>query len=153
MENQINPYETPKSNPVMVDEPISPVPATKGSRFLNFIIDYVVQIVLVVGFTVLATITGGQETVAKIENMPGFILSLLVLIPYYFFMEAAVGRTIGKLVTGTKVVNEDGAKATTGQIFGRTLARIIPFEAFSFLGEQGRGWHDSIPKTYVVKCR
>jgi uncharacterized RDD family membrane protein YckC len=27
---------------------------------------------------------------------------------------------------------------------------LIPFEQFSFFGEDGKGWHDSISKTYVV---
>ncbi len=32
----------------------------------------------------------------------------------------------------------------------RSFSRLIPFEAFSFLGTPCRGWHDSISKNYVV---
>jgi uncharacterized RDD family membrane protein YckC len=57
------------------------------------------------------------------------------------------------LITGCKVVNEKGGRPSFGQILGRTFARLIPFEAFSFLGTTGRGLHDSVAKTFVVKCR
>jgi uncharacterized RDD family membrane protein YckC len=30
---------------------------------------------------------------------------------------------------------------------------MIPFEAFSFLGDEGRGWHDSLAKTVVVDVK
>jgi uncharacterized RDD family membrane protein YckC len=45
---------------------------------------------------------------------------------------------------------EDGSKPDFGTTLKRTLCRIIPFEQFSFLGSQSRGWHDSICGTYVV---
>ena len=48
------------------------------------------------------------------------------------------------------VVLEDGTKPTTSDIVIRSLCRFIPFEAFSFLGDEGRGWHDSLSDTYVV---
>jgi len=74
---------------------------------------------------------------------------------YYLAQEALWGRTLGKLITGTKVVNEDGSKLTFGRALGRTLCRLIPFEALSFLGGSGRprGWHDTIPKTKVISVR
>ncbi|MCY1461177.1 hypothetical protein D9M71_788050 [compost metagenome] len=33
----------------------------------------------------------------------------------------------------------------------RTLCRLIPFDALSFLGKSERIWHDSISKTFVVE--
>ena len=153
MEQKINPYASPKSNPVVPEEPVAPVPASKSTRFMNFIIDYVMQIIIVIGYMVIAAVIGGDEAVTKLEEMPSVVLGLFALIPYYLVMEASIGRTVGKLITGTKVVNEDGQKASFGQILGRTFARLIPFEAFSFLGAESRGWHDSMPRTYVVKCR
>lgn len=49
------------------------------------------------------------------------------------------------------VVREDGGKPSLGQVLGRTACRLIPFEAFSFLGSSGVGMHDSIPDTRVVR--
>ena len=53
------------------------------------------------------------------------------------------GRTLGKFITGTKVVSADGETPTASQIVGRTFCRMIPFEAFSFARETCPvGWHD-----------
>jgi len=153
MDNQLNPYETPKSNPMDLAEPLAPVPVGKLVRLVNYFIDYIMQIILVMVYFYLASVIGGDEVIAKLDGIPAFILGLMALFPYYLLMEASIGRTVGKLVTGTKVVNEDGYDASFAQIVGRTFARIIPFEAVTFLGSETRGWHDSMPNTYVVKCR
>jgi uncharacterized RDD family membrane protein YckC len=57
---------------------------------------------------------------------------------------------LGKYITNTKILTEEGQKPEVDKILYRTLSRMIPFEAFSFFGEAGRGWHDSISKTVVV---
>jgi uncharacterized RDD family membrane protein YckC len=71
---------------------------------------------------------------------------------YYFLCEATTGRTVGKLVSGTRVVTESGGKPTTLQILQRTLSRMVPFEPFSFFGPS-TGWHDRWSKTRVVMAR
>jgi uncharacterized RDD family membrane protein YckC len=69
-------------------------------------------------------------------------------------MEVAFGATVGKLITGTRVVSADGGSARAGQVIGRTFARIIPFEPLSFLvGDTTTGWHDSLSGTKVVDTR
>ena len=65
-------------------------------------------------------------------------------------LEGLTQRTIGKLITRTKVVMENGEKPSSEAIIIRSLCRMIPFDAFSFLGDPSRGWHDTISKTYVV---
>jgi hypothetical protein len=85
------------------------------------------------------------------DYLPGIIISFL----YYLPQEAFSGRTLGKMITGTRAVNEDGTKLTFGRALGRTLCRYIPFEAFSFLGGNGRprGWHDRISRTKVISIK
>ena len=46
-------------------------------------------------------------------------------------MSGEFGRTVGKLVSGTRVVTESGDKPTTLQILQRTLSRMVPFEGES----------------------
>jgi len=75
---------------------------------------------------------------------------LFFLIVNYLIMESLFGKSIGKFLTGTTVVNKKGVKPGFGVIFIRTLSRLIPFDVFSFLGKSGRIWHDSISNTYVV---
>ena len=74
---------------------------------------------------------------------------VLVLIPYYYFFEHFTGRTIGKYISKTMVVDKNGNNPNKISILKRTLARIIPFEGISFFGNE-RGWHDSLSKTYVI---
>ncbi|OMQ10950.1 RDD family protein [[Flexibacter] sp. ATCC 35103] len=73
-----------------------------------------------------------------------FIMFNYLLLEYFF------GRSFGKLMTGTVVVNKNGLKPTFGAILIRTLCRLIPFDALSFLGKSGRIWHDALSATYVV---
>lgn len=49
------------------------------------------------------------------------------------------GKTIGKYITKTIVVMEDGSKPKASDIVLRSLCRLIPFDAFSFLGTEGKG--------------
>ncbi len=42
----------------------------------------------------------------------------------------------------------DGSTPTTKDYFMRSICRIIPFDALTFLGENG--WHDKISNTIVV---
>ena len=128
--------------------------APKWNRFLGYLIDYSVGIFgSALVFGIVVALLFGEAGIAKLEGIPDFLFGVVFILLYYIPQEVIFGRTIGKLIMGTRVVNENGLKASFGQIVGRSFCRIIPFEAFSFLGETGRGWHDTIPKTFVVKCR
>jgi len=155
MNDPLNPYSPPSGQQHQpVDSvPSAVVPAGQGARFANFIIDYIVQFAFGLAFGFAAVEIGGEAGLAFIESVPGLLIGIPVLLAYYFVLEATTSKTLGKLITGTKVVNEDGGKPTVGQIAGRTFCRLIPFEAFSFFGTPTRGWHDRIPKTFVVKTR
>jgi len=161
---QENPFSSP-----MTDAPTlppvrqgKPVPARKGLRFANYFIDNIVLSFIGFGLGLMIGLildSAGYEMTAEGEfvDVPLWInlvinfVHIPLTLAYYIIFEVALGRTLGKLITGTKVVNADGGEASVGQVVGRSFARYIPFEAFSFLGETGRGWHDSLSKTYVVK--
>ena len=84
-----------------------------------------------------------------------FGLTILFLLSYFVLFEAIWGRTIGKFMLGMIVISEDGSKASFFQAVGRTLARFLPFEPFSFFlcedSSRPLFWHDSLPKTRVVE--
>lgn len=163
-----NPYATPQIvGPVakVVQEPNGLRIASQGKRFLNLIVDSIVTQILsgMAGFAVGivyavsrasqgAPITPEDEATLQIIGM---LVGLVVVIGYYVFMETLFQRSLAKFLTGTRVVREDGCKPHFGQILGRTLARCIPFEAFSFFGGKGFpvGWHDSLSGTRVVSAR
>ncbi len=153
MDSTNNPYQAPIAR-VAEQESTAIVPAERWRRFVNLIVDYFGFFAVGIVIGAILGATGGMDAVNKLQN-PGmqYLLGFVIMLIYYVPLEALFGRTLGKLVTGTKVVDENGNPPTWGKAFGRTLCRFIPFEAFSFFKSDARGWHDSIPKTYVVKAR
>ena len=122
--------------------------AEKKIRFINFLIDkfflWIFWIVHLFLFQdTIDSILGNNSGLLNILYMIGFYLL------YYIFWESIFGRTIGKFITGTKVIDFDEKKPSLRRIIIRSLSRIIPFDAISFLFSED-GWHDSISKTYVI---
>lgn len=146
-----NPYLPPHSNLATPERALPVVPAGNGRRLGTLLIDYALFIVFSFCVGLFIGIVFGQAGAEALQQVPDLLFGCAVLSAYYIFFEGIWGRTPGKFLLGTVVVNEAGGKPSLKQVIGRTLCRFIPFEAFSFLGE--RGWHDSIPKTYVVMVR
>ena len=147
--NQTQNIETPiKDKPIL-----NVIPAGKWLRLFNFLVDYVVVMVIGLMVGLYVSFFFGLVGQQFLESNAGTVLGLLIYLGYYLLCESLTGKTLGKLITGTKVVNVNGEEASYKQILGRSFARFIPFEFLTFLGEEGRGWHDSLPKTYVVKYR
>jgi uncharacterized RDD family membrane protein YckC len=151
MQNNINPYQPPTSDLEVTPTTNDFTDASKARRFGTLVVDYF-------GYMIVSIIYGlilgllEQTGIQLIEKIPSFLLGILIVLPYYIFFEGIWARTPGKLIFGTVVITELGTKPPIGQIIKRTLCRLIPFEAFSFLGS-GRGWHDSISKTRVVRAQ
>ena len=149
MNDQLNPYVAPTVEDEFVPAAAELVDAGRGRRFLNLIIDFIfLQAVDFVVFAVATVLgaelgTGGPKVYAI-----GFANALA----YYCFFEGVFGRTPAKLITGTRVVHEDGHKLRFRQILGRTFARFLPFEPFSFFAEK-QGWHDRLSGTRVIRTR
>lgn len=93
---------------------------------------------------------GSLESITRLQEI--FIELLLVSI-YYLLMEILTARTIGKYITGTMVVDYYGNKASSQHIAMRTLCRFVPFDPLSFLGEDGKGWHDKWSQTLVIDVK
>lgn len=127
-------------------------------RFFNCIIDFVFILVTIFVVTFVIVIIGNilqwdiyrmwEETLINLGFIGTYLSFAMV---YYFIFEGLFGRTLGKIITGSVVINKYGLKPDFGAIFKRTLSRLIPFDALSFLGESGRMWHDSLSDTYVVE--
>lgn len=143
-----SPYAPPQASLRREGAPVDEELATTGQRLANALID---------GFalTLLTALLGALAAAASVGPLASFTISLALQIGYYIVLEGSFGVTAGKLVTGVRVVSDDGKPATWGQITGRSFARMIPFEAFSFLGGRGRpvGWHDSLSGTRVIRAR
>ena len=135
------------------------VAASLGQRFLNYLIDTVMQLLFMIVLAMVSFIIGDLlgtkkpvEFVAKLDQnrIALYTVTYTIALIYYNLFEILFARTIGKFITGTAVVNEFGEKPSHENILIRSLCRLIPFNPLSVLIFGGRGWHDSISKTYVV---
>ena len=123
--------------------------ATAGKRFANYLIDFAGCYAF--GYSI-GFVLGATDNGALIDGMNETFLGILILITYYTFFESIWHRTPAKWLTRTKVVMHDGSVPSFGNILGRSCARLIPFEALSFLGgARPRGWHDRISGTSVIE--
>ena len=116
----------------------------KGSRFLNRLIDFAVITCLV--YADFDRISSGYifEDVEILNSTPYWLLTVVWLF-YYIIFESIFLQTLGKLHNDS-YVRFKGNRLSA--IAVRSLCRLIPFDAFSFLGE--KGWHDSLSNTEVV---
>lgn len=135
------------------------VQASGGKRFVNYLVD---RIVFYVFFYVLSLLLASFNITLQVEVTPDStglaIFSILIYVfTYALFMGliefAMKGKTIGKLLTGTRAVREDGTHLELKDALLRGICRIIPFNVFSALGNPCYPWHDSLSKTYVIDER
>lgn len=152
-----NPYIPPHvaETPQLAIAESEIVYASQNKRLLNLVLDtvffYLATFVCGVGLG-LSALLGflDEQTVDRIANFAAYP----IYFAYFIFLEFSFGRSVGKLITGTRVIREDGRRPSLGQILGRTASRLIPFEPFSFLfGNTTTGWHDSISGTRVIDVR
>jgi uncharacterized RDD family membrane protein YckC len=124
------------------------VDASKGKRFLNLLVDNSMQVLLFSSFMPLYNFTRYLESISS-DQIAMTVFYLITRLVYYPFFESVFGATPGKFLTRTTVVDfNTDEQPTFISIVGRTLARFIPFDAFSFAG--ARGWHDKFSNTRVV---
>jgi uncharacterized RDD family membrane protein YckC len=139
--------------------------ASQGQRFLNWLID---NLLLRWGLTYV-TGTGVGVIIGLIapdffENIAysdsvfsalwfiGVLIVYLNYIIYYTLSEKLFkGYTLGKLITGTRAIRQDGGELTFRAALLRSLSRCVPFEVFS--GFSTLTWHDRWTDTMVIKAR
>lgn len=137
--------------------------ATQGQRFLNFVIDNVVirltlnyTTSIIIGKVLWALAPDFMLYLVRGSNTIGlyifsFIIVIVSYLIYYTLCEKIFkGRTLGKLVTGTRAVKYNGEELSFRDAFLRSACRLIPFEPFSGFGEL---WHDTFTNTIVIQTR
>jgi uncharacterized RDD family membrane protein YckC len=149
-----NPYLPPRARVDESEAPRTLERAGRGRRFGTFIIDYIVTNAIVFAATFMLVLSIGPRAAEWFAGLGSRLFFVIVLtIGYYAFFEGFWARTPGKWVCGTRVVSGAGTSPSFRAVIIRTLCRYIPFEPFSFFGEAGSGWHDTISKTQVVRTR
>lgn len=127
-------------------------------RFATYLVD---SIALYAGFMVagsaIVMFFSGLDPSADSTGMArqglGPILEVvffLLAAAYYFGCEFFFGQTLGKRISGVRVVNLEGGAPTWRQVLGRTAARFVPFESLSAIFAAHGPWHDAWSGTLVV---
>lgn len=155
---------------MIIDElPPEVFPALRRKRLLNYVIDLLPAsaVTLLVDYFWEALIyakSGEAAALAYRTAIDGnagvtpstVILSVLVGLLgntlYYLAFEYGLnGKTIGKYLTRTRAIAQNGSTMTFTQALSRSLIRMVPLEPLSFFGGNGlTGWHDDWSKTLVV---
>lgn len=136
--------------------------ATKWQRFANLFIDKLVinlfffllgiAVVFIDNIFGMYYFTPMIYKLSQIGRLADIILTSFIYFLYAFLMEYFTnGKTVGKYITGTKVIMTDGTSPTLQDYFIRNISRLVPFDALSFLGENG--WHDSWSDTRVIHTK
>jgi len=131
--------------------------SSKNKRFINSLIDFIVYFLL---FLALSAMFGaglgfsGNLEVLEDENTGtifSYLLSYFTIFLYYSVFEYySKGKTLGKYITKSRALREDGSVMKFSDCALRSVCRFIPFDRLSFLGSN-RGWHDRFSKTMVVE--
>lgn len=130
--------------------------ANNWLRLANYLIDLVLYYIgFIVLFTVVILATQSEAIITWIDELPPFVDRVIGMVIYAIYMTLVEGfsrgRSLGKLITGTKVLRWDNQPFSWGNALGRSFSRIVPLEFLSALW--GSPWHDTWTGTRVVKVR
>ena len=133
------------------EEQVNVEPVTKEVRFANYIIDLLFFYALFIGGTALLLVTNTlNASDLDVPYLVDLIITAAFRATYFTLIEGlSKGRILGKLITGTVAVREDGSPIAFSDALRRSLSRVVPFEPFSGFGD--RPWHDTWTNTIVVK--
>jgi uncharacterized RDD family membrane protein YckC len=126
--------------------------ANTNKRFVNYLIDIIVFYIILIflGFVIELAFPGAIHY-DDVDPILDRIVSLILYAIVMFAIEAAFqGKSVGKLITGTKAVNVNGETPSFLQLIARNFIRAVPFNALSAFGRPCAPWHDKWSNTYVI---
>lgn len=101
----------------------------------------------------------GLEFLAVVAPLLKAALATMICIPpiYFIAMTVLFGQTIGKMITGIRVVRSSGGRVTFAPAVVRFFA-YVPSGALLFAGflwiiwdPERQGWHDMLADTVVIR--
>lgn len=126
------------------------------------IIDYLIFIAIPVTGILLSRWMGndGAKLLNSELNNTGWLIALLVGLTDFVIFPMFSGQTIGKMVTGLRVVKKDGTAVSIGSVLFRHLIgyplTLLTFGLGFFLSifnKNGRALHDFLAGTVVIYGR
>lgn len=114
----------------------------KSIRLTNFLVD--IFIIYIVAIIIDILLILGDIYFSSVYA---------VMFLYYLGLETYNGQTIGKRLTKTRVVNNNGTRPNFLKIFIRTVSRFFLLDAISYMFGFERGFHDQISSTTLKHKR
>lgn len=123
------------------------------------LIDYIVLIFIPVASMLLARWMGedGARLLNSEINNTGWLITILLALTNFVIFPMFSGQSIGKMLTGLRIVNSDGTDATISRLLLRHLVgyplTILTFGLgllLSIFNERGMALHDYLAGTVVV---
>ncbi|MVM37867.1 RDD family protein [Spirosoma sp. HMF3257] len=130
-------------------------PTSRLKRLANFLLDLVFFYIIVftIGLIVMLIYPEIGYSFEPINPLVDRLIGTLFYSTYYVIFKTWLGKTLGKIITKTKVVNKQGQKPDFSTVLVRNLVRAIPLDAFTFLRENPIGMHDRMSNTMVIDDR
>lgn len=133
--------------------------ASKRQRMLNFSLDLLgyYSAILILGLLGLPDLIDwvfhrNKLKLYNAELVALYVSVILLYVIYYSLLEYyCKGKTLGKWVTKTRVVTQDGHPLDIFTVFQRNLLRYNPLDPLSYL--VGLNWHDEWSSTVVIDER
>lgn len=122
--------------------------ASKWKRLVHKLIDSVAFLVLCFMHALIF-----DTFLHVIPEKPNALLGVYVLflfVFYHFIFEYLWGKTPGKFLTKSIVVDKFGCKPSTLKLLIRSICRLLPLNTLSFIFLY-YGFHDTISGTFVIK--
>jgi uncharacterized RDD family membrane protein YckC len=149
----------PGSREVIVEFSPEAVKAPFLLRCGAMIIDYIIVIAIPVIGLLLSRLAGNDGTKLLNEGLgnAGWLVAALVAFTNMVFLPMFSGQTVGKIVTGLRIVRIDGTAPTVGAIaFRQTGGYLLTLASaglgffVSFFSSKGRALHDYLSGTVVI---
>lgn len=159
---RVAPAQIIKTEKVVVDFDADRLKAPFLLRCGALLIDYILLISIPVISILLARFAGeaGAKLLNHEINNTGWLITILLGLTNFVIFPMFTGQSIGKMLTGLRVVKRDGTNPTFGVLFLRHIVGYfltiltggIGFLIAAF-NQKGRSLHDLIAGTVVVYGR
>ncbi|CAN5556419.1 MAG: RDD family protein [Pyrinomonadaceae bacterium] len=153
------PLRRPQNADVIIDFMPERVKAPFLLRCGALLIDYIVLVSIPVITLLISRLMGndGARLLGSSINNAGWLIVILLGLTNFIVLPMVSGQTIGKMLTGLRIVQIDGTAASTGSVVLRqTLGYLLTAASFgtgfliSVLSSKGRALHDYVAGTVVI---
>lgn len=151
------PTKTFKTEQVVVNFDAVRLKAPFLLRCGAILIDYILLVAMPVISLLLARYMGEENVLNNKISSTGWLITVLIAVTNFVILPLIVGQSVGKMLTGLRVVKSDGYSATLKNLCLRHLIgyplTVLTLGLGFFLSvfsSRGRALHDFIAGTVVI---